>query len=743
MIFVSFGIYAAQQPSFTPSLVPLTDGIYNLGSTSPSNLRWNNLYVMNAYLYGLSDGCLSTVSNKITSTGVACGSGSGGGGGISDPFTHPSAGKSATTSEMQITGGLLSTASTTISAPLMLSSLTQGFAGIGSSGLVYPIASSSINLSSLNNDLANLTATNGTLTFSGSYNGSVARTVGLNLGNTNTWTILQNFNFSSTTGSASFANASSTTWTGGGLATCSGSNFLQYSATNFFGCATAGGGTFPFTSVAGYNSTSTTIGFLNGLFSTASSTFSSSLFLPSLTQGNIYTGSNGLVQTQATSSIASGVGITVTNGSTAYVLGAQPFVACNTASASVFGCLSASDFSKFNSATTTFTSPLTYTAGTNAVTLSTVPVSKGGTNQTSYPINSIITSDALGTSLIATGTQLTVGNILATTTAVNTFNGVIVAPDGTLSNPAFSFADDQNNGIYSPANDILAFLTNGIERFRINDSSGYSSFGTTTEGISILTLGTSTAPQLALSTNTGGIAQWTFANEGGNLYLSTTTVAGTATTSTAALSLIGNGKPSIAISSSTPNATLTVESRGGDFNYIMYVGSTTAPAMYIDSGKLLYLPSLNTSTAGNAVCVLTGGNVVTAGGATCATSSKFTKDFIDSMTFEQAQSIVERMNAIIFKYKDSGVEHFGFYAEEVEKFEPRLVEHAKEDFTLDGHFFKKGEPISVDYAGYTAVLTKYLQGKPGSTSSHSIALEIVVGVLILYMIYNEISKRRT
>ena len=40
-------------------------------------------------------------------------------------------------------------------------------------------------------DLADLTATDATLTFSGAYDGQTARTVGLNLGNANTWTALQ------------------------------------------------------------------------------------------------------------------------------------------------------------------------------------------------------------------------------------------------------------------------------------------------------------------------------------------------------------------------------------------------------------------------------------------------------------------------------------------------------------------------------------------------------------------------
>lgn len=66
--------------------------------------------------------------------------------------------------------------------------------------------------------LANLTATDGTLTFSGTYNGSTARTIGLNLGNANTWTALQTINYASTTaitasGELGFPNGSSITTT--------------------------------------------------------------------------------------------------------------------------------------------------------------------------------------------------------------------------------------------------------------------------------------------------------------------------------------------------------------------------------------------------------------------------------------------------------------------------------------------------------------------------------------------------
>lgn len=54
-------------------------------------------------------------------------------------------------------------------------------------------------VSSSDVSLADLTATDTTLTFSGTYNGSTARTIGLNLGNANTWTALQNFSANAST----------------------------------------------------------------------------------------------------------------------------------------------------------------------------------------------------------------------------------------------------------------------------------------------------------------------------------------------------------------------------------------------------------------------------------------------------------------------------------------------------------------------------------------------------------------
>ncbi|TSC70535.1 MAG: hypothetical protein CEO12_256, partial [Parcubacteria group bacterium Gr01-1014_46] len=153
-----------------------------------------------------------------------------------------------------------------------------------------------------------------------------ANTVTLAFGTTtvNNWSALQTFAFSSTT-YGSFTTASTTnlvingqsfnnllgtglTNSGGALTnsgvisascsggtTCSGTNPLTISSFSF-----------PYTVNTGYNSTSTTIGFLNGLFSTASSTFSGTLQLPTLSNGGLAV-FGGLVSSGATTTAGTGL----------------------------------------------------------------------------------------------------------------------------------------------------------------------------------------------------------------------------------------------------------------------------------------------------------------------------------------------------------------------------------------------------------------------------------------------------
>ena len=106
--------------------------------------------------------------------------------------------------------------------------------------------------------------------------------------------------------------------------------------------------------------------------------------------------------------------------------------------------------------------------------------------------------------------------------------------------------------------------------------------------------------------------------------------------------------------------------------------------------------------------------MVTAGNTTCVTSSKYTKHDIKEITSEEAKRVISQLTPVQYVNNEKGDARYGFIAEEVEKIDPKLIERATADTTLDGHLFKKGDVISFDYLRYTALLTKY-------TQDHSVA----------------------
>jgi hypothetical protein len=96
------------------------------------------------------------------------------------------------------------------------------------------LTNSTISGISLGGTLNALTAGNTSLTFSGSYDGSTARTVSLNLNNANTWTALQTFSSASSTlfsntGTAYFGGTATSTFNSAGQLSLAGlTNTLLY-----------------------------------------------------------------------------------------------------------------------------------------------------------------------------------------------------------------------------------------------------------------------------------------------------------------------------------------------------------------------------------------------------------------------------------------------------------------------------------------------------------------------------------
>jgi len=114
---------------------------------------------------------------------------------------------------------------------------------------------------------------------------------------------------------------------------------------------------------------------------------------------------------------------------------------------------------------------------------------------------------------------------------------------------AFQYGDGSAYVAGSGSGEYIRFFTNAVEAMRVTGA-GVVAIGTSTSRY-MLTVATSTAPQIVLSAG-AGVAQTSLRSVGGNFYISTTTVAGTATTSVPAFTIIGSsGKVGIATSSPT------------------------------------------------------------------------------------------------------------------------------------------------------------------------------------------------
>lgn len=509
----------------------------------------------------------------------------------------------STSTTLGLLGGLFSTASSTFGSSLYLPSLTQGFVYTGTNGLVQTIASSSIALSWFNNDSGFLTAvtvdsplsgsgtsgshltldtsgswtgsagsvanalTAGTgLTSAGTYNGATTRTFSLDTANANSWSVLQTFNYSSSTAYSSFVTASSTQWIGGGLQACDATTGkLNWdSTTKQFKCDTdqTGGGGF----TGAINSIVTTDGSGN-LMATGTQ----------LTVGNI------IATTSATSIfsgniVAAGDGVQYLGGpssSNRFYVTAYGITDGNTTqSPGQFKWQSGTGGTNIQSGAFNMGSAIVFGwsgGDVNAVAKDTalsrlsagrIAVGNGSGSDTSGGLSMAYSSTTYGSFTTASSTFGNIGTLTLSTTTAGCLN---------TGSTGIVYASTCASGLSS----YDAWTPHWAAGFSATTSS--IAVGTTTSYIASLTVASSTKPQLALSAG-AGLAQWAFRNAGGNLYFSTTTVAGTATTSTSALTILGsNGNIGIGTTSPWGGLSIANSSISNYSSPLFFVSTSTIP----------------------------------------------------------------------------------------------------------------------------------------------------------------------
>ena len=289
-------LFGAPLSNIYRSVIPETTAKYYIGTSSPSTIEWNGIYVKDIVI-------------SVTCTGCS-------GAGATFPFTPTSWGNS-TTSVIGFTQGIISNASTTFSQ------LTSGLVG-NNNGLLYSFASSSIfgflPLSAYDawtHPITTQSATTSVLITSG----------GLVVNASSTF---------STLGSGFIGLNNGLTY---GVASSSIFGFTPLSSYDAFTHASATD-----------SATTSVMTLTGGLVSNASSTFAT------LGTGTVNT-NNGRLYGGATTTFSTGL---------TYATGA---VTCDTASGSVFGCLSAANWTAFNAKQATIA--VTYPIQLSGATIST------------------------------------------------------------------------------------------------------------------------------------------------------------------------------------------------------------------------------------------------------------------------------------------------------------------------------------------------------------------------------------
>lgn len=487
---------------------------------------------------------------------------------------------------------------------------------------------------------------------------------------------------------ASFSKFNSATTTFGTGVTYTGS-------TNSVACDTASASVFGCLAAAKFSkfdSATTTAG--TGLtFTLSSNTFNVNTSQNISTLSNLT--SNGYVKTSGGTGALSvqAVPIPVTDGGTGWVAikaGSIPYgndgSALSTTTAGTSGnVLALNGTTPTWVATTTFSSGATYLNGNVTVDLgtsidlnsaevtNTLPIVRGGTNSSAISSRNLVWFD--GTSITSTSSILTVGSLVATTTASSTFVGGVDAARVCITNGvclgAAGGAGTVNSGTYGQfawyAADGTAVSASGTQMTIGNILATSTTATSTINGI--FAVGSSTNPQVIVNPV---------------------------------------GVPMIGLGTTSPFAQLSVHANNGSTLLNLFaIASSTATAtttpLRMDNQGHLFLTNLTVSGSAQTyyACGVASTFEVVWDTTTCLVSAlKFKKDVtpIDAGLDE-----VLKLRPVNYFLKkplgtNDAIQQFGFIADEVDKIDSRLVTR---DSAGDIHAFR--------YEQYTAILTKAIQ----------------------------------
>lgn len=378
--------------------------------------------------------------------------------------------------------------------------------GLSNTSGTLGLTSNTISGVTLGSSLGLLSGSGGGISLDGpgSYNGSAARNISLNLANPNSWTVNQTFNYSSSTLYSTFNVASSTNLFAGSftLATtsagCAAFNATGGLLSTGVACGSGSGLTGTTGQVAYFSGTNTAVG-TSTLFITPAGQVGFGTLTPTDVNANARLTVAGISSQDV---IASTTDNTTLSDAIfrVYAPGSSLFLGSHGT----------------NQITTQYNGIVVGGWGEIGAVNSTFGSSNGlliGTRTTNTPIvfgtNSNERLRITGAGLLGIGTTTPLAALHVNSNSTNT---TTLAAQATSSQTA-SILD-----VWSEAGNSL------FNVFR----SGRTSVGTSTSAFPF-TIASTTAPQFSLSAG-GGQPQITFGNEGGILFISTTTVAGLATT---------------------------------------------------------------------------------------------------------------------------------------------------------------------------------------------------------------------